>query len=73
MRGFDLFVEVLILIGALNWGLVGFFDYNLVGAIFGEFARVIYAVVGLAGLYEIVAWRPLHMRLAPRQPAGGRV
>jgi uncharacterized protein len=48
----------LAIIGALNWGLVGFFDWDLVRAIFGRtsgtdasgFSRVIYALVGLAGL-----------------------
>lgn len=49
---------VIAIIGALNWGLVGFFDYNLVDAIFGASpdtdtnwaARIVYAIVGLAGL-----------------------
>jgi len=49
---------VLTLIGGLNWGLVGFFDYNLVDALFGTgsaVARVVYALVGLSALYIIVA------------------
>ena len=48
------------IIGALNWGLVGFFNFNLVAAIFGgstgtssAATRVIYAIVGLAGLVAI--------------------
>jgi uncharacterized membrane protein YuzA (DUF378 family) len=49
---------VVAIIGALNWGLIGFFNWNLVDAIFGGGAaemtstvsRVIYALVGLAGL-----------------------
>lgn len=44
------------IIGAINWGLIGFFDFNLVSAIFGDataFSRVIYALVGLSGLYLI--------------------
>lgn len=46
---------VLIIIGALNWGLVGFFDYDLVRVLFGDsFGRVVFAIVGLAGLYLIV-------------------
>jgi len=56
MKILDIVVTVLLLIGALNWGLVGFFEFNLVAAIFGEggaVARVIYAFVGLAALYEI--------------------
>ena len=48
---------VLVIIGAINWGLIGFFNFDLVAAIFGGQAalisRIIYAVVGLAGLYAI--------------------
>ena len=50
---------VLVIIGGLNWGLVGFFDYNLVDSIFGvgsALARVIYAVVGLATIWVLVDW-----------------
>lgn len=57
MRTINIIALILILIGALNWGLVGFFDYNLVDVIFGEgsvVARVVYALVGVAGLYKIV-------------------
>jgi uncharacterized membrane protein YuzA (DUF378 family) len=57
MRVVNVIALVLILIGGLNWGLVGFFDYNLVDAIFGEgsgVARVVYAVVGVAALYKVV-------------------
>ena len=46
----------LIIIGALNWGLVGAFHFNLVGFLFGQttiITRVIYILVGLAGLYKI--------------------
>lgn len=47
---------VLIVIGGINWGLVGFFDYNLVDSLFGMgsvLARVVYALVGLGALYVI--------------------
>ncbi|MFZ2126371.1 MAG: DUF378 domain-containing protein [Candidatus Microsaccharimonas sp.] len=57
MRVVNVIALILIIIGGLNWGLVGFFDYNLVDAIFGEgsgLARVIYAVVGLAAVYKLV-------------------
>ncbi|MVP00101.1 MULTISPECIES: DUF378 domain-containing protein [Paenibacillus] len=51
----------LIIIGALNWLLVGIFEWDLVSAIFGgevhrdssAFSRIIYTLVGLAGLYSI--------------------
>lgn len=47
---------VLMVIGALNWGLVGLFKYNLVTDIFGAkstMARFIFSLVGLAGLYGV--------------------
>ena len=48
---------LLVVIGALNWGLIGFFKFDLLSTIFaGEFttiARIVYAIVGLAGLYCI--------------------
>lgn len=50
---------LLTVIGGLNWGLVGFFDYNLVDAIFGAgsvAARTVYAIVGLAALWVLVDW-----------------
>ncbi len=46
---------VFTLIGAINWGLIGFFDFNLVTAIFQEsmIARIIYSIVGICGLINI--------------------
>ena len=43
------------IIGALNWGLIGLFDYNLVSAIFnnGSIERVIYSIVGVCGLINL--------------------
>jgi len=52
----DLIALILVIVGGLNWGLVGFFDFNLVAAIFGEgntLSRIIYILVGLAALYMI--------------------
>lgn len=48
---------VLVIIGALNWGLVGFFSYNLVEAIFGTetLVKIIYDLVGISALYMIIA------------------
>ncbi len=44
----------LLVIGGLNWGLVGFLNFNLVNTIFSiEVARVIYALVGVAALYGV--------------------
>ena len=44
----------LVIIGAVNWGLIGFFHFDLVAFIFGEMSwlsRIIYALVGISGLY----------------------
>jgi len=54
----DWIVFVLIIIGAINWGLIGFFKYDLVAAIFGDMSmasRIVYDLVGLSGLYAIYA------------------
>ena len=50
---------ILVVVGALNWGLVGFFDWNLVSAIFGDMSivsRIVYALVGLSGVYGIFSF-----------------
>ncbi len=48
---------VLVIIGAINWGLIGLFQFDLVAAVFGGMAsivsRIIYTLVGIAGLYCI--------------------
>lgn len=51
------FSLILVIVGALNWLLIGLFGYDLVGAIFGGqmalFSRIIFVIVGLAGLWCI--------------------
>ena len=56
MKIIDKIALALIVIGAINWGLIGFFNFNLVSAIFGEMSilsRIIYALVGISGLWGI--------------------
>jgi uncharacterized membrane protein YuzA (DUF378 family) len=56
MRFLDTLALLLVIIGAVNWGLIGFFNFNLVAALFGDmtaFSRIIYALVGIAGLYSL--------------------
>ena len=57
MRTLDWIVLTFVVIGALNWGLIGFFQFDLIAAIFGgmqgAFSRVLYALVGIAGLYAL--------------------
>lgn len=53
-RGFDYTLLILVLIGAVNWGLIGFFGFDLVSFLFGNMtwlSRIIYGLVGLSGLY----------------------
>lgn len=56
MRALDTIALLLVVIGAINWGLIGFFNFNLVDSLFGSmstFSRIIYALVGIAGLYAL--------------------
>ncbi len=56
MKVIDKIALVLIIIGAINWGLIGIFNFNLVAAIFGDMtvlSRIIYGLVGVSGLWGI--------------------
>ena len=56
MKIIDKIALVLIIIGAINWGLIGFFKFDLVATIFGQMSilsRIIYALVGISGLWGI--------------------
>lgn len=56
MKILDKIALLLIIIGAINWGLIGFFKFNLVDSIFGTMSilsRIIYALVGISGLWGI--------------------
>lgn len=68
MNALDWAATILMIVGGLNWGLVGVFDYNVVAALFGDqtpLTRLVYALVGIAALYgiymaaKIAATRPL--------------
>ena len=53
---FDYITLILVIIGAVNWGLIGFFQFDLINVVFGNMtllSRLIYAVVGICGLYLI--------------------
>lgn len=56
MRALDAIALLLVVIGAINWGLIGFFRFDLVAALFGDMttlSRIVYSLVGIAGLYAI--------------------
>ena len=57
------FALTISIIGALNWGLIGFFNFNLVSWLFGSnswLSKVIYGLVGLCGLYIITFYSQLN-------------
>lgn len=55
-RGLDYFVLTIVIIGAVNWGLIGFFGLDLISWLFGDMtllSRIIYGAVGICGLYTL--------------------
>lgn len=57
MRSLNLITLVLLIVGGLNWGLVGLFEFDLVAALFGEMSvlsRIVYVLVGLAAIYQLL-------------------
>ena len=57
MKALNYIALILVVIGALNWALIGLFQFDLVGAIFGGMtsmlSRIIFIIVGLAGLWSL--------------------
>lgn len=57
MKALNYLALVLVVIGALNWALIGLFQFDLVGALFGGMSsmlsRIIFTLVGLAGLWAL--------------------
>ncbi len=62
-RPLDFTALTLVIIGAINWGLIGFFKFDLVATLFGGMdslvSRIVYALVGLAGLYCVTLYGKL--------------
>lgn len=57
MRTLKIIAFILTIIGAINWGLVGLFRFDLVASIFGEMSyitRIVYSLVGFSGLYSLI-------------------
>ncbi|MFW6323592.1 MAG: DUF378 domain-containing protein [Desulfovibrionales bacterium] len=68
MKIIDVIALVLVIVGAINWGLIGFFGFNLVSAIFGEatvLSRIIYGLVGISGIYAAVAIKSMLSHWCP--------
>lgn len=64
MKKLDVIAAILVVIGALNWGLVGIFRFDLVAALFGAsvISAIVYTLVGLSGLYQAVSWKGIQRR-----------
>ena len=69
MKQLDVLAAVLVVVGAINWGLVAVARFDLVAALFGmQFGEVspitalVYGLVGLAGLYQGVSWKGMQRR-----------
>ena len=57
MKGLNLATLILVIVGGINWGLVGLADFNLVAALFGEdtvLSNAVYLLVGLSALWQLV-------------------
>ena len=65
MKYVDVIAAVLLVVGGLNWGLVGLVDFDLVAAIFGEMSilsRVVYTLVGVAAVFQAVQVKAIQRR-----------
>ena len=57
MRAINIVTLVLLIVGGLNWGLVGLFGFDLVAALFGEMSalsRIVYVLVGVSALWQLL-------------------
>lgn len=74
MKQIDVIAAILVVVGALNWGLIAVARFDLVATLFGmQFGEIstatalVYGLVGLAGLYQAVSWKRVQSRWV--QPA----
>lgn len=61
----DVVGATLLVVGGLNWGLVGIFGFDLVASIFGDasaLSRIVYALVGLGAVYQALQWKAIQRR-----------
>lgn len=67
MRTMDVIVALLLVIGGLNWGLVGLLRFDLVATLLGDasiLSRLVYMVVGICALYQVAQWKAIQRRWA---------
>lgn len=66
LNALDYIAFVILIIGGLNWGLVGIFQYNVIATLFGDmttFSRIIYDIVALAAVYVAVITMNLQKKM----------
>ena len=74
MKKLDTVAAILVVVGGLNWGLVGAAGFDLVATLFGPtstLSRTVYLLVGLAAVYQALQWRGIQRRWAAL-PYGAR-
>lgn len=72
MKNLDVVAAVLLVVGGLNWGLVGAANFDLVATIFGvmsPLSRIVYVLVGLAAIYQALQWKGIQRRWLATSPA----
>lgn len=66
MKAIDVIVAVLLVVGGLNWGLVGLFQFDLVASIFGGqgalLSRIVYILVGVSAVFQAIQWKAIQRR-----------
>ena len=65
MKAVDVLAAALVIVGAVNWGLFGFLQFNLVATLFGDMSaisRMVYVLVGLAGAFQAIQWKAIQRR-----------
>lgn len=71
MKNLDVVAAVLLVVGGLNWGLVGAANFDLVATIFGAvspLSRIVYILVGLAAIYQALQWKAIQRRWLSSSP-----
>jgi hypothetical protein len=70
MKKLDVLAAVLLVVGGLNWGLVGAADFDLVAALFGSasaMSRIVYLLVGVGALYQVLQFKAIQTRWQSQQ------
>jgi uncharacterized membrane protein YuzA (DUF378 family) len=65
MRTIDVIAAILLVVGGINWGLIGLFNFDLVETLFGSaplFVKSVYSLVGVAAVYQILSLKGIQTR-----------